>query len=187
MRAKQAQNYQLKFAKMIISTSRKPVLSAVELRKPGGKACLLNFRELPIILKSGIYLMDALASETFLEQLIRNQRKAIRYYVSFVVGLVTLGVIVIGLAFVSPIWFTDDSSIVSDVFKGLFGLGGSFVLTLSGFQFKEISNRKEKIEGFETIRGQLKNLKESPKAERVRTQKQIEELMWKYIEKTALS
>ena len=130
--------------------------------------------------------MDALASETFLEQLIHNQRNAIRYYVSFVVGLVTLGIIIIALAFVSSIWFTD-SSIVSDVFKGLFGLGGSFVLTLSGFQFKEISSRKEKIEGFETIKRQLRSLKESPKAERVRTQKQIEDLMWKYIEKTALS
>ena len=120
--------------------------------------------------------MDTLASETFLEQFIHNQRKAIRYYVSFVVGLVSLGLAVIALAFVSAAWFTDNSSIVSDVFKGLFGLGGSFVLTLSGFQFKEISNRKEKIEGFETIKGQLKSLKDSPKAERVRTQKQIEDL-----------
>jgi hypothetical protein len=131
--------------------------------------------------------MDTLASETFLDQLIHSQRKAIRFYVSFVAGLVTLGVIVIALAFVSPLWYTVSSSIVADVFKGLFGLGGSFVLTLSGFQFKEISSRKEKIEGFETIKGQLKSLKESPKAERTRTQKQIEDLMWKYIEKTALS
>ncbi|MCQ3938258.1 MAG: hypothetical protein DPW18_14600 [Chloroflexi bacterium] len=131
--------------------------------------------------------MDAFTSENFLDQLIHNQRRAIRYYVFFVAGLVTLGVIVIALAFLSPAWLPPGASLLPDVFKGLFGVGGSFVLSLSGFQIKEILNRKEKIQGFETLRGQLKNLKGIPKTEQIRTRKRIEELMWKYIERTALN
>jgi hypothetical protein len=140
-----------------------------------------------IILKPGIYPMGAFASEDFLDQLIHNQRRAIRYYVFFVAGLVVLGILVIALAFVSPAWLPAGASFVPDVIKGLFGVGGSFVLSLSGFQVKEILSRREKIQGFETLKEQLKNLKGTPKAERVRAQKRIEELMWKYIERTALS
>lgn len=131
--------------------------------------------------------MDAFTSENFLDQLIHNQRRAIRYYIFFVVGLVILGVLVIALAFLSPAWLPPSTSILPDVFKGLFGVGGSFVLSLSGLQIKDILNRKEKIQGFETLKRQLRDLKESPKAERIRAQKRIEELMWKYIERTALS
>jgi hypothetical protein len=130
--------------------------------------------------------MGAFANEDFLDQLIHNQRRAIRYYVMFVAGLVVLGILVIGLAFVSPAWLPQGASFVPDVIKGLFGIGGSFVLSLSGFQIKEILSRREKIQGFETLKGQLKNLKGTPKAERARAQKRIEELMWKYIERTAL-
>ncbi len=130
--------------------------------------------------------MDTLASEVFLDQLIYNQRKTIRFYSSFVVGLAILGFIVIALAFLSLIWLPPGFPNVSDVFKALFGLGGSFVLGLGGYQYKEVSKGKEKIQSFELIKGEIKSLKDIPKTKRSRTQKQIEEFMWKCIERTAL-
>lgn len=126
--------------------------------------------------------MDIAASEAFLDQQICNQRETIRFYKSFVVGLAILGFIVIALAFLSLIWFPN----ISDVFKGLFGLGGSFVLGLGGYQYKEVSKGKEKIQSFELIKGEIKSLKDTPRAKRGRSQKQIEEFIWKCIERAAL-
>ncbi len=126
--------------------------------------------------------MSSFTSEAFLNQLIANQRRAIQFYVFFSVGLVLLGAIVIIVAFLSPAWF-NAASIVPDVFK----IAGAFVSSLSGFQIREIIDRREKIQTFETFKGHLVSLKNSPKSERARTEKQFEELMWKYIEKAALS
>lgn len=130
--------------------------------------------------------MDILTSETFLDQLIHNQRKTIRFYQSFVVGLAILGFVVIALAFLSLVWLPPSFPNISDVFKGLFGLGGSFILGLGGYQYKEVSRGKEKIQSFELIKGEIKNLKDAPKAKQNRVQKQIEEFMWKCVERTAL-
>ncbi|NOT05435.1 MAG: hypothetical protein HOP27_12635 [Anaerolineales bacterium] len=126
-------------------------------------------------------------NDAFLEQLIQNQRRAIRYYVLFAAGLVTLGIVVITIAFVSPFWLDPKSPIIPDTFKGLFGMGGAFVSSLSAFQVKEILNRKEKIQAFETIKVQMQNLKSTPKSKREDSQKRLEELIWKVLEKTALS
>ena len=126
-------------------------------------------------------------NDAFLEKLIQNQRRAIRYFVFFAVGLVALGVVVIAIAFISPSWLGSNSPIVPDTFKGLFGMGGAFVSSLSAFQIKEVLNRKEKIQAFETIKEQMNNLQESPKSKREDSQKRLEELIWKVLEKTALS
>lgn len=127
------------------------------------------------------------ANDAFLDQLIENQHKAIRYYVLFAVGLVGLGIVVIVIAFASPLWINSKAAIIPDTFKGLFGIGGAFVSSLSAFQIKEILNRKEKIQAFETIKEQMKSLKDSPRSRRADSQKRLEELLWKVLEKTALS
>ncbi|MEK6754155.1 MAG: hypothetical protein AABZ00_17990 [Chloroflexota bacterium] len=126
--------------------------------------------------------MAPFTSESFLDQLIYNQRRSIQYYLSFTIGLVMLGGMVIVFAFLSPAWFTDVN-IAPDVFK----IAGAFVSSLSGFQVREILGRKEKIQTFETFKGHLISLKKSPKSERIKTEKQFEELMWKYIEKATLN
>jgi len=124
-----------------------------------------------------------LANENFLDQLITNQQRAIRYYLFFALGLVLLGVVVILVAFVSPAWFDQDSKIIPDAFKGLFGIGGAFVSSLSAFQIKEMLNRKEKIQTFKLIQANLKNEKAASSEER----KRIDNLLWQIVEKTALS
>ncbi|MBI5294102.1 MAG: hypothetical protein HY869_01410 [Chloroflexi bacterium] len=131
--------------------------------------------------------MSALTNEAFLEQVIRSQRKAIRFYLIFAGGLVLLGVIVLVAAFLSPLWFITGTPIIADVFKGLFGVGGAFVTSLSAFQIKEVLNRMEKIQAFETIKTQMSGLKASPRGKNAETQKRLEELMWKIVEKAALS
>lgn len=126
--------------------------------------------------------MSAITSETFLDQLIDNQRKAIRFYVMFTVGLFLVGLAVIAFAILSPAWFAVIN-VAPDVFK----IAGAFVSSLGGFQVKEILERREKIQTFQTFKGHLASLKNSPKAERAKTEKQFQELMWKYIEKATLS
>jgi hypothetical protein len=126
--------------------------------------------------------MSAFTSETFLDQLIYNQRRAIQYYLLFTIGLVILGGMVIVIAFLLPALFANVN-VAPDVFK----IAGAFVSSLGGFQIREIIDRKQKIQTFETFKGHLVILKKSSKTERAKTQKQFEELMWKYIEKAALS
>ena len=50
--------------------------------------------------------MVATTNDAFLDHLIQDQRKAIRYYVLFAMVLVCIGVIVIVFAFISPILFS---------------------------------------------------------------------------------
>jgi hypothetical protein len=130
--------------------------------------------------------MAAIGNDAFLDRLIQDQRKAIRFYVMFAAALVTVGVVVIIFAFLSPILFAE-SSVIPDTFKGFFGLGGAFVSSLSTFQFKEVLNRREKIHAFETIKMQMLSLQATPKSKRGEAEKRLEELVWKVLEKTALS
>ena len=109
-----------------------------------------------------------LANENFLDQLITNQQRPIRYYLFFALGLVLLGVVVILVAFVSPAWFDPDSKIIPDAFKGLFGIGGAFVSSLRAFQIKEMLKRKEKVQTFRLIQANLKNEKAASSEERKR-------------------
>lgn len=131
--------------------------------------------------------MSALTDDAFLDQIIRSQRKAIRFYLFFAGGLVLLGVIVLVAAFLSPVWFITGTPLIADVFKGLFGIGGAFVTSLSAFQVKEVLNRMEKIQAFETIQSQMTSLKKGPRGKDAETRKRLEELMWKVVEKAALS
>ncbi|MFZ5879153.1 MAG: hypothetical protein ACOY0R_07275 [Chloroflexota bacterium] len=131
--------------------------------------------------------MSTLTNDAFLDQIIRSQRKAIRFYLFFAGGLVLLGVIVLAAAFLSPLWFMAGTPIIADVFKGLFGVGGAFVTSLSAFQVKEVLNRMEKIQAFETIQSQMNSLKSGSRGKDAETRKRLEELLWKIVEKAALS
>lgn len=126
--------------------------------------------------------MAPFTSEAFLDQLISNQRKAIQFYLAFTLGLVALGGLVILAAFLLPAIF-DPIKIAPDIFK----IAGAFVSSLGGFQVKEIIERREKIQTFQSFKGQLASLKKGKKSESSRAEKQFDELMWKYIEKATLS
>jgi len=77
--------------------------------------------------------------------------------------------------------------LISDTFKGLFGIGGAFVSSLSALQLKEILTRTEKIYAFGMLKELINNLKDQPKAESENAHEQINELLWEILKKTALS
>lgn len=131
--------------------------------------------------------MVTLANSLNLDLLILSQRKAIRFYIFFALGQVFLGIIIIAIAFISPSWLSPDSPLISDTFKGLFGIGGAFVSSLSALQLKEILTRTEKIYAFGMLKELINNLKDQPKAESENAHEQINELLWEILKKTALS
>jgi hypothetical protein len=120
------------------------------------------------------------AKELYLNQLISNQQRAIRYYVSFAAGLVIFGIGVMAFAAIV------SNRIVADAFKALFGLGGAFVSSLSAVQVKEILLRREKIETFELLKFRLEEIPESSD-EGDEFQEKIDDLLWRIVEKKALS
>jgi hypothetical protein len=123
-------------------------------------------------------------SELYLDQLIGNQERAIRYYVFFAVGLASLGIGVMVFAAVI------SNRILADAFKALFGLGGAFVSSLSAIQIKEILLRREKIGTFELLKSRLDEApgsSEVGEGEEEDIQEKIDDLLWQIVEKTALS
>jgi hypothetical protein len=125
-------------------------------------------------------VMGIFANESFIDQLITNQRSAIRYHLSFAIGMVMLGVAVIMAGFLWP------GKLIEEGFKTLLSIGGGFVSSLSAFQLKEILHRKEKIGVFEMVKIRLHKLEKEGKSADQTERARIEELLWKLVEKTAV-
>jgi hypothetical protein len=118
-----------------------------------------------------IYLID---------QLIENHRRAIRYYIVFASGLVILGIAVMAGA----VWASRGLNSDADVVKGIMGIGGIFVSSLSAFQVKEILNRKDKVEIFKAVRVRILRYEgDFTDEEGI---KRIDQLLWEVVTKTAL-
>lgn len=87
--------------------------------------------------------------EQRLNKLIANHLRAIRFYVSFAVGLVTLGVVVF-------VWASfAQGSAQDNTIENLIRLGGGFISSLSALQIKEIITRKERAEMCGVLKTQL--------------------------------
>jgi hypothetical protein len=122
-----------------------------------------------------------LAKDTFLDQIITNQYRAIRYYKLFAAGLLTIGVVVI----IVSILFAGQ--LISDVFKGLFSIGGAFVSSLSAFQLKEIIARREKVDTLTTIKNLLiQQAIAEDKGMDDDMNNRIDQLIWQVVEKTTI-
>ncbi len=122
--------------------------------------------------------------ELYLDKLIGSQERAIRYYVYFTIGLACLGIGIMVFAYLV------SNTILADAFKVLFGLGGGFISSLAGIQFKEIFHRRDKVEAFEHLKTQLKESPEKTEGdegEDPEIREKIDDLLWQVIEKTALS
>lgn len=113
-----------------------------------------------------------LSSEGFLEKFIDNQRKAIKYHLTFAISMIGIGVIILLVGL-----FGSDSS-GNDTLNTIISIGGTFVSALSSFPIKEIINLKEKIGVFETLKITLHNASESELVK-------MDNLIWKTIERTA--
>jgi hypothetical protein len=131
--------------------------------------------------------MSALSDSIDLDLFILNQRKEIRFYVFFAIGQVILGIIIIIFAFVSPSWLSPESPIISDTFKGLFGIGGAFVSSLCTLQIKEIPKSRKRIHGLSTVNELKEALKNQPEAERDDLQEELDKFLWDILRDAALS
>lgn len=118
--------------------------------------------------------------ESYLDNLISSQRSAIKYYITFALGIFMLGVAVIIISIVLP------KEQMAEGIKTLLSIGGGFVSSLSGFQIKEIIQRKEKIGVFSLIKNQLLINSEQDPDRDPEEAKRLKDLMWKTLEKTAL-
>lgn len=131
--------------------------------------------------------MGSFSSESFLEQLIAIQRKAILTYILFAVGLLALGIGIISLTLLYPdqSWLNTFPTSADGV-KGAFSWGGAFVTSLLSLPVKEIVERRGRISVFRNLRVQLADLKSMPASKRAEIQKRLEDVMWQYVQKAAL-
>ena len=131
--------------------------------------------------------MSSFSSESFLEQLIAIQRKAILTYILFAAGLLALGIGIISITLLYPdqSWLNTFPTSADGV-KGAFSWGGAFVTSLLSLPVKEIVERRGKISIFRTLKSQMLDLKSVPASKRAAAQKRLEDMMWRYVEKAAL-
>src|SRR5258708_11403473 len=122
--------------------------------------------------------MALLVDNVYLDKLILTQRKTIRVYLSFTLGLVFLGIVIIAVAFVFPGWVSQNFPFLEDTYKQLFGLGGAFISALGTLPYKEILNRNEKIQAYEIMKEKIRLLDKVPRAKRAESEKQLEDLSW---------
>lgn len=111
-------------------------------------------------------------SEEILDQMIAIQRRALRNYFIFAVGLIVLGVVLVVVASLLL------HRLNKDLFREIFRIGGGFVSSLGLFQIKEILARRERIEACRTLRDCVGLAGEDQR-------RRIESTAWELIEKMA--
>ena len=120
--------------------------------------------------------------EALLDQLIVDQRRAIRYYALFVFGLVGLGLAVVLATSLSPLWLKQP-----DIPKAILEIGGGFISTLSALPLKEILTRKERVGIFETVKIRVQALRGSQNPADALERERTQELLRQIVEKIALA
>jgi hypothetical protein len=118
-------------------------------------------------------------NEAFVDRMIQNQHRAIRYYLCFAVMLVALGIFVLVFGSQASRWLVPDAA------KVAIQLGGGFVSTLGAIPVKELIARKERLGIFETIKMRLQASQVDQDIGEPDRQR-IDNLLWQVIEKTAL-
>jgi hypothetical protein len=113
------------------------------------------------------------ADDRFLNGLIGNQRRAIKFYSFFATSLFVLGVVIILVS----LKLHFDQAVKQ--LNTIIGVGGGFVSSLSALPVKEILSRREKLDLFKAFQLELRNAHE-PDISRIR------EMVWKAVEKTAM-
>lgn len=118
-------------------------------------------------------------NEKILEQLISNNRRAIRYHLIIAVALFAVGAAVIAYTYLFDNSTGDIPSMVS-------GIAGAFTSSLSALQIKEILTRREKTDVFSTIRSRYQSISKSNSAANKEERKRLNSLMSQIVEKAAL-
>ena len=118
-------------------------------------------------------------NEQIIEQLITNNRRAIRYHLAFALVLFLLGVsVIVGTFFVA--------GSIKDIPSGMFSIAGAFTSSLSALQVKELLTRREKADIYVTLRNRYEKLNRSKKTVDDEERKRLTQLMSQIVEKAAL-
>lgn len=112
------------------------------------------------------------SAESTLDRFIGYQHRAIRYHVIPTILLPGFGIIVIAIAFLHPAITGGDLKLIG-------GFAGTFISSLITLPIKEILRRKEKISVYKSLKLRLESATK-------KDQTQVEHLVWKLLEKTAL-
>jgi len=118
-------------------------------------------------------------NEKILEQLISNNRRAIRYHLMIAVALFVVGAAVIVFTFKSGGSIRELPSAVS-------GIAGAFTSSLSALQIKEILSRREKTDVFLTIKSRYQSVNKSKSSANKDERKRLMHLMSQIVDKAAL-
>ncbi|MCI0556537.1 MAG: hypothetical protein L0287_36810 [Anaerolineae bacterium] len=118
-------------------------------------------------------------NEKILEQLISNNRRAIRYHLVIAMALFAVGAGVIVFTYTSGGSVNDVPSVVS-------GIAGAFTSSLSALQIKEVLSRREKTDVFLTIRTRYQTISKTSSAANKQERKRLNHLMSQIVEKAAL-
>lgn len=118
-------------------------------------------------------------NEKILEQLISNNRRAVRFHLIIAVALFLVGAAVIVYTYRAGGSVKDFPSVVS-------GVAGAFTSSLSALQVKEILSRREKTDVFLTIKSRYQSVNKSSSRENREERKRLIHLMSQIVDKAAL-
>jgi hypothetical protein len=113
-----------------------------------------------------------------IEDLVKNQKSAIRLYTLLAFGIVIFG---FSLLIFGNIFFENDSV------KTIINIGGAFISTLTGFPVKEIVARKDRINTYDILKRHLKIINEIGDEIEDQEKQKIIDLILEIIKKNALN
>ena len=96
--------------------------------------------------------MDVTSEVNFINKAIVNQKLALKFHLSLAIGVICLGLIIFALTQILSGGIVQEN-------KWVITIGAGFISTLSGFPFKEIFLRRDKVAALELILGQYEKYK----------------------------
>jgi len=107
-----------------------------------------------------------------LENLMRNQKNYIKYYIIFASVIISIGLTIVIISSIFSTKFLSTGSI-----KLILQIGGGFISTLSAFPIKEVLIKMEKISNYKMLLEQIDHLSKSEL-------RKVDELIWESLKKT---
>ena len=113
-----------------------------------------------------------------LNQVIANEKRAVRYYTLFALFLFAAGIGLIVVAYLSP------HSPFADAFNRLLGIAGAFISALSTIPINQLLDRKARVGMLEIVRGWLPVAENQNAEERDATHDRILDSLMRVVDQT---